>query len=226
MSGHSHPGEETLLRYAAGTLSAGPRLLVEIHLGVCPACRAAVRAFEALGGVLLDATAPLALSDHALADTLARIDAGIDASSALARHATRHAEARAAAAGPALPEGVRLPRPLAARRVGTLMPVAPGVRLAKVRLEEDPSANVLLFRIGPGRALPRHSHAGVEFTQVISGGFSDPFGHYGPGDLVEADGEVDHAPRVDPDGDCVCLAAFEGRLKFHGLLGVVMRPFL
>lgn len=107
-----------------------------------------------------------------------------------------------------------------------LIPVAPGVRVGRVEVPEDPSSTVLLLRIGPGRSIPDHTHTGNEFTQVISGAFRDASGRYGPGDLAEADGEVDHSPVVEEGAECVCIAAFEGRLRFHGLLGVALRPFI
>ncbi|MDI4664973.1 cupin domain-containing protein [Xanthobacter autotrophicus] len=235
MSVHSHPGDETLLRHAAGTLPAGPRLLVETHLQGCPACRITLRRFEAVGGALLEAAEPVALASDALARTLARLGpapttTGLRAGGARPDHLEAGfagvATARRGPEGLWLPDGVRLPRPLAARRIGALMPVAPGVRVGRVHVPEDAQSSVFLFQIGPGRAIPRHTHAGTEYTHVICGGFSDPSGHYGPGDLVEADADVDHSPRVDDEGTCVCLAAFEGRPRFHGLLGVVLRPFL
>ncbi|MFG1375792.1 cupin domain-containing protein [Xanthobacter autotrophicus] len=235
MSVHSHPGDETLLRFAAGTLPAGPALLVEIHLQGCPACRTAVRSFEAVGGALLDAVEPAALAGDAFARTLARLgpepmSGGLRGGGARRDHLEAGFSAAAAASrlpeGLVLPAGVRLPRPLASRRISALMPVAPGVRVGRVHVPEDGQSNVFLFQIGPGRAIPQHTHAGTEYTHVICGGFSDPSGHYGPGDIVEADGDVDHSPRVDDDGTCICLAAFEGRLRFRGLLGVVLRPFL
>ena len=235
MSVHSHPGDATLLRYAAGTLPAGPALLVEIHLQGCPHCRAAVRRFEAVGGALLDAAEPAALAADAFARTLARLGPA-PVSGGLTGGGARRDHLEAAFSGPAavprlpeglvLPEGVRLPRPLTSRRIGAMMPVAPGVRVGRVHVPEDGQSNVFLFQIGPGRAIPRHTHDGTEYTHVICGGFSDPSGHYGAGDLVEADGDVEHSPRVDDDGTCICLAAFEGRLRFRGLLGVVLRPFL
>lgn len=225
MSVSTHPGDETLLRYAAGTLPAGPRLLVNVHLAGCARCRSAVARFEAVGGALLEAVEPLALAPEAMERALSRLDPSPGF--------PRHGEAGPAVVPPrrlpdglVLPPGVVLPSAVASRRIGTLMPVAPGVRVGMVHLEEDPDAQVLLLRIGPGRAIPHHTHKGLEFTQVICGRFRDPSGHYGPGDLVEADGEVEHAPRVDDDGECICLAAFDGRIRFSGLLGMVTRPFL
>lgn len=240
MTVSSHPGDETLLRHAAGTLPAGPRLVVDIHLSGCPHCRAALRRFEAVGGVVLEEMAPGALLSGALApDALDLVLARLGAPDAPAPVAARAkppgsrfpgskppGSRRPLPAGLVLPPGVGLPVPLAARRIGPLRPVAPGVRIGRVHLEDDPSANVLLFRIGPGRSIPVHTHAGTEFTHVISGGFSDPLGHYGPGDLVEADGEVEHTPMADVDGECISVAAFDGRLRFRGLLGVALRPFI
>ena len=221
MSVASHPGDETLLRYAAGTLPAGPRLVVDVHLEGCPACRAMVRAFEAVGGRLLEEMAPAPLADRALERALS----AVSGAPAPARPSMGASPSRLPA-GLVLPPGVALPRPLAARRIGALVPVAPGVQVGRVHVPEDPDANVLLLRIGAGRAIPRHTHVGMEFTQVICGAFGDPLGHYGPGDLVEAGDDVDHSPEVDADAECVCVAAFEGRVRFHGLLGLVMRPFI
>lgn len=231
MSVSTHPGTETLLRYAAGTLPAGPRLLVDVHLDGCPECRAAVRRFTAVGGALLDASEPLALAPDALDRVLERLDGPPVRPNPALLH---HAEAAGAMPqkrhplpeGLKLPPGVVLPPAIASRRIGRMVPVSPGVRLGLVHLEEDPDAQVLLFRIAPGRAIPQHTHAGLEFTHVICGGFSDPNGHYGPGDLVECDADIDHSPRVDDDGECICLAAFDGRIRFRGLLGMVTRPFL
>lgn len=216
----THPSDETLLRYAAGTLPAGPKLLVDLHLAHCPDCRQLLRAFESVGGVLLDDMTGVPVAGDALARTLARIDAG-PAHTATARHRPHHP----LPASLSLPAGIVLPAPLAARRIGPLRPVAPGVRMARVHVDDDRDTSVLLFRIEPGRSIPEHTHEGLEYTHVICGGFSDPLGHYGPGDLVEADADVEHTPKVDDDGVCVCIAAFEGRLRFSGLLGVVLRPF-
>lgn len=220
MTAATHPSDETLLRHAAGTLPAGPKLLVHLHLAACPHCRERVAVFEAVGGALLEEIPPEPLAGDALARALSRIKAA-------------DAPAPAAAvprplpppSGLVLPQGIALPAPLAARRIGPLRPVAPGVRMGRVYVPEDPDTSVRIFRIEPGRSIPRHTHIGTEYTHVICGGFSDPLGHYGPGDLVEADAEVEHTPKVDDDGECVCIAAFEGRLRFSGLLGWVLRPF-
>src|SRR5438445_7129611 len=85
MTINHHPGAETLLRYAAGTLSAGPALVVGVHLETCAVCRARVADFEAIGGRLLEDTAPGHLAHehltpgHLAADALARALERLDA---------------------------------------------------------------------------------------------------------------------------------------------------
>lgn len=217
MSPHAHPSDETLLRYAAGTLPLGPRVVIAAHLAGCPACRAAVHGFEAVGGAFLEAQEPAsALAPDAFARVMARI--GRDEAPA---------PARAAFLPPSgLPEGFVLPAALAGCGFSPLRPIAPGVRMGRVTVPGDPKAQVMLMRIGPGRGIPDHTHGDLEFTQLLSGAYHDHRGRYHAGDLVEADGSVEHAPVVDADGECVCLVAVEGGLRFRGLLGVLLRPFV
>ncbi|HEY8977591.1 MAG TPA: zf-HC2 domain-containing protein, partial [Burkholderiaceae bacterium] len=57
-----HPDDALLLGHAGGGLATGPALLVEAHLEGCARCRQAVRAFERVGGELLQAEPPQALA--------------------------------------------------------------------------------------------------------------------------------------------------------------------
>ncbi|QRG06514.1 cupin domain-containing protein [Xanthobacter dioxanivorans] len=219
MSVSSHPSDETLLRHAAGTLPAGPKLVVDLHAAGCPRCREMIRDLEAVGGTLLEGMAEVPLASDAFARVMARADLPE------LRKPIVPPPALPVPRGLVLPGGIALPSQLAARRIGALRPVAPGVRMGKVHVPEDPGTRVLLFHIGPGRSIPEHTHDGLEYTHILCGSFSDQTGRYGPGDLVEADAQIAHTPRVDETGDCVCIAAFEGRLRFSGLLGVALRPF-
>ena len=74
--------------------------------------------------------------------------------------------------------------------------IAVGGRAGKVKAR--------LLRIRPGIKIPRHTHAGTELTLVLAGGFTDGAGHYLRGDLSFSDGEVDHSPVADEDGECIC----------------------
>jgi putative transcriptional regulator len=209
-----HPHEETLLAFAAGALTAGPRLVVATHVAGCPECRRLARGFEAVGGALLETTPPAKESPELLLRGLGRLEAASAPRGAIDSPL------------PARPPGLEdIPAPLRHYAIGPWRRVAPGFRISRVAIPEDRAANVILLRVGAGCPVPRHTHDGAEYTQVLSGAFSDSMGHYGPGDCVEADEGVDHQPIVDPDGECICLAAVEGRLRLHSFVARLIQPF-
>ncbi|SMH47263.1 ChrR family anti-sigma-E factor [Mesorhizobium australicum] len=206
-----HATDETLLRYAAGTLATGPRIVVEAHLSGCPVCRARVREFEALGGAVLEETEPSRLPANALANVLSRIDAG-EMSEPVRSDMPVHID------------GVRLPDSLRGCDIGRWRWIGPGMRMSRVGVPGDPDANLILLKVGPGRALPDHGHVGAEFTHIVSGSYTDRLGQFGPGDLAEVDEDIEHQPIVDPEEDCICLAAMEGRMRFNGFIGRLLQP--
>jgi putative transcriptional regulator len=209
-----HPSEETLARYAAGTLAAGPAIVLATHLEGCAACRSHVADFETVGGLFLAGMPPTPLAPQALAQTLARLDAG--------EVPPPHQPARAAH----LPAGIELPAALHGCDIGRWRWLAPGMRSSRIRLPDAPHAGIMLLRVGPTRKLPQHGHTGIELTQILSGSFSDRRGRYLPGDIMEADDAVHHQPIVDPDGECICLIAIEGKMRLRGLIARLMQPFV
>ncbi len=216
MSATHLPQDETLARFAAGTLEPATRLVVAAHLEAAPKARARLALFEATAGTILDTLTPTALADDALDRALALLDAPAPRATS-ARKPPRQA-AR-------LPAGVTLPRALADCTVGRWIWVGPGVRWSAIGIPGVAHANVGLVQVAPGRALPEHGHGGNEITYVISGAFSDASGRYGPGDVCEADPEVEHQPVADAREGCICIIAMEGALRFRGLLGTLLRPF-
>lgn len=152
-----HPSDDSLAHYAAGNLGAGPRLVLATHLSGCPQCRARVRSFEAVGGALIDSCAPADLP----ADGLERVFRLIDAPEPI----------RPVAPVALHPE---LPEPLRRYPVGRWRFVHPGFRWRRVTLPEAPDANVIMLRVGAGQKVPQHTHTGTEYTQVLTGAFSDP----------------------------------------------------
>lgn len=206
-----HATDETLMRYAAGTLEAGPSIVIEAHLAACARCRESVAAFEAVGGALLESEPPTVLSPSALADVLTRIDNEEEAPPAV-----EHPPAEIA--------GVRLPDALRGCAVGRWRWIGPGMRMSRVGVPHDPDANLILLRVGKGRALPEHGHDGTEFTLIVAGSYSDDTGRYGPGDLAEMGADVEHQPVVDSDEDCICLAAIDGSMRFNGFLARMLQP--
>jgi putative transcriptional regulator len=216
MTINHHPSDETLLRYAAGTLNAGPGLVVGVHLEKCDLCRARVADFESIGGHFLEEMAPQYLSADALARTLAQLDMMITPLS----HRQPIASPRRADLG------ITFPVSLPPCEIGPWRFLGPGFRWSKVIIPGNPEAKVMFLKGQPGLRLPRHTHTGTEFLQVVSGWLYDERGRYGPGDLDEADDEVDHQPIVDPQSECVCLTAVDGDLRLHGLLGRMVRPLV
>ena len=213
---HHHPADELLLSLAAGTLPTGIRLVTEIHLELCAACRERVAMLRAVGGALIEEEAAAPMRDDALAQAFARIDA-MDAIEAAAG-ANGAAIPRKVPAPPPLPTGAVWPRALADCSATRWRWIGPGMRWSKVSVPGAPQANVFLLRIGPGKYLPPHTHRGTELTQVIYGRFHDGRALFGPGDFDLADGEVHHQPVVQEGSECICVAAVDGRLHFDGFI--------
>lgn len=214
MTIHHHPGDETLLRLAAGMLGAGPALVVSVHLEGCALCRAHVSEFEVVGGALLEDMPPAALAVDLFGRTIERLE---EISSA-------QQEAPVRGKQPAL--GMEYPHAMRHCEVGPWRWLAPGFQRRKIRIAGCPDAKVMLLKGRAGLHLPAHGHVGVEFMQILSGSLSDERGQYFPGDLDEAGEEVDHQPVVGTQSECICLAALEGSARLHGLLGRLLSPLV
>lgn len=208
-----HAKDKTLMRFAAGTLAAGPAIVVEAHLASCLVCRTRVGEYEALGGALLETAESTPLSATALNDVLAMLDEEEGVSPV--------------AIAPLVPveiEGVPLPEALRGCDIGHWRWIGPGMKMSRVGVPQDPDANLILLKVAPGRALPDHGHVGTELTYIVSGSFSDRFGTFRPGDLAEMDEDAEHQPVVDKDGYCICLAAMEGKMRFKNVIGRMLQP--
>ncbi len=215
MSIHHHPDDATLTAYAAGTLSEALSVTVATHVAICPRCRARVRTAEAVGGTLLREAEPVAIGADALARAMARIESSAGAPIDVIER-------------PAVADK-RLPAPLA-RRLGTSLDdirwrwIAPGVRSHDIAVSPD-SGSLFLLRIAPGKTMPEHGHGGAELTMILDGSYSDVTGRYGPGDVADLDEEIEHAPKVDSDIDCICLIATEAPTRFKGVIGRLLQPY-
>ena len=214
MTIHHHPSDETLLRLAAGTLGAGPTLVVSVHLEGCKVCRERLSCFEAVGGVILEEMPPAPLAADLFGRTMERLEG------TPSRPVTEYVPREQ----PAL--GIKLPQAMRDCEVGPWRWLGPGFHWSKVKIAGSPEAKVMLLKGRAGLHLPAHGHTGLEFMQVLSGSLSDERGRYFPGDLDEADDEVDHRPVVGEESDCICLAALEGDTRLHGVLGRLLRPFV
>jgi putative transcriptional regulator len=214
-----HPPDDTVLRYANGTLPEAPAIVVATHLSFCPACRHRMESYEMLGGSLIDDVAPAKLSADALSATLAKLDA---ATNGVGKGVTR---APVRLQQPDLPAGMEWPQTLRHYDIPRWRFVLPGVKWTALSLAGPEAGQLLLVRGAPGAKLPSHGHDGTEYTCVLTGSFSDSSGVYTAGDLIEATEDHDHQPIVGADAECVCAIAIDGHLRLHGLARL-LQPFL
>jgi putative transcriptional regulator len=217
MSTH-HPSVELLFDYATGALPEGASLAIATHASLCRQCRDLVHDIEGIGGTLFENTEPEAIAEGALDLALARIEEGRDVLPSAARSAFDAETVRL------VPEPLRRYLPaslndLKWRKVGGMF--------EEVRLAVSPKAlKVALMRLKPGSLMPRHGHKGFEYTLVLAGGYRDNGKQFGPGDFDAKDSSQHHQPRVDDDGECLCLAVLDAPVKLSGTLGRLVNPFL
>lgn len=215
MTANHHPSDQTLLRYAAGNLPAGPALVVAAHLSGCPACQRKVAGFEVIGGQLLAQIEPERLSPGALGRALEKLELDERKTTALAGRPSHMSV-----------DGILLPDVLSDCGVGPWRTVGPGVKLSRITIPHAPEANVILLKVKANKHMPAHGHSDLEVTQVLTGSFSDGGNRYVAGDFVEGDDETDHSPIIGSERECISLAAIEGRIHFRGFIGKLLQPFV
>lgn len=209
-----HLSDDLLMAYAAGQLPEAFNLVVATHVSLCDECRAALGAFEAVGGALMEDVGEVAVGDAALEGTLAKIvEAG-----------RRPIVTQTPTSADAV-----FPSPLQDYVGGDIdavqwRNVAGGVKQAVLETSRD--ATVRLLSIPGGSAMPDHGHRGTELTLVLQGAFSDEDGRFARGDVEVADEDVEHTPVAEPGSACICLAATDAPLKFRKLLPRIAQPFI
>ena len=214
----SSSGEDLLLDYASGALAEPVSVLVATMLALRPDLRRTVSEMEAVGGYLLDEIEPTDLSDDAFDSVLAVIDADDVPSIAANDDANNdhHSAAFDEATMSAVPEPLRsyLGKSLSGlswRKLG------PGIEEHRVPMT-DTRFEMSVFRFGPGRTVPTHTHEGSELTLVLDGAFNDVTGRYERGDLAVNDEENHHAPVADALNGCLCLSVTGGPMRFSNPL--------
>lgn len=207
MTGITHHIPEALIRaHATGNLPHAFGVVVAAHLSMCDACRALSEAEEAVGGVLLDRLLPADLAPGALDRLMAALEAPDPFPPAPRRSGIYPAPVAAALGGEA-------PR---WRALGG------GIR--QQILSADRAGSLRLLSIPPGAAVPEHGHRGLELTLVLQGSFADSGGRFGVGDVEVASDAVDHQPVAGEGATCICLAATDAPLRFHGLIPRLLQP--
>jgi|TARA_B100000768_G_scaffold37142_1_gene35835 putative transcriptional regulator len=204
-----HLTDQLLMGYSSGNLPEAFNLVVATHLSMCDECRAALDAYDAVGGSLLDTDETSEMDSSSLAATMKLI-----------------------AAKPAVKKSTpksSLPGPLANYIGGDLesvkwRPVGMGVRQAILKTSKKASARLLY--IPAGSAIPDHGHKGTELTLVIKGAFSDKTARFSAGDVEVANEDIEHTPVAEIGEDCICLSATDAPLRFNSLVPRIVQPFL
>ena len=211
-----HPPFDLVVDYASGSLPEPIALAVACHAEMCRKCRDRIRELESVGGALLDAIEPVAISNRELEAAMARLD-DLDMEEAVVATAPKDAPTRLPAALRRLigEAWERLPW----RKVGGLF------QEARLPLGAE-GYKVSLMRLKPGARMPRHTHHGAEYTLVLSGGYTDGGRAFLPGDFAAKDPSDEHKPVVDEDEECLCLVVQDAPVKLTGPLGRFVNPFL
>jgi len=200
-----------LADYAAGHLNPALHSLVASHLEMKPDNRSFVSTLEAAHARALDDEAPVALPnrqallDHVFSFGDRQVPVKLKRKNALLPDALHSFVGREL-------EDVKW------------RSVLPGLKEFRIS-DKDAETEASLLWIRSGRRMPAHTHDGSEVTLVLKGGFSDLMGHYGRGDIAIADGDVDHRPRADDDGDCICFAVTDAPVRLTGFLGRFLQRF-
>ena len=202
-----HIPDAMLAAYAAGNLQHAFAVVVASHVSLCPQCRVAFDAHQAVGGVVLESTASVAISSSLKSDILSQLDAPYTSAPFYERSG--------AFPGPVM-EALKGKPP----RWKTL-----GMGVRQNILSTDNKGSVRLLFIPPGQAVPEHSHGGLELTLVLQGSFSDEAGQFGVGDVEIGDEDLEHIPVADAGDPCICLAATDAPLRFNSLMLRLLQPF-
>ena len=209
---------EIYAAYASGTLDPALSLLLGTQRSLRGDTDTALALGDILSGALLEREEPAQMANNALQSALSAIDA--------LETGQNIVNSPAGLASNALDEILALPEPLrgfaidAAGKAGWKR-TAPGIQ--RLTLDVGSDVETEIYRIEPGTAVPRHSHEGSEFTLVVSGGFTDETGNFGPGDLSVKGPEDTHQPIADQGEICFTLAVRDGGLKFTGIMGLIQK---
>ena len=197
-----HPEGEYLLDYATGAAPQSVSLLIATHLALCPECRRAVRAFEAVVGERIEEK-PLEPAPD------------IDPKKLPAQDVTGEPSRRPRGAVSVFPEPLRSiaggdPNELMWRRtlIGTHEIILPNKDGHELKLVQLPHRSLLM---------PAHTHGGSELMLVLQGAFKDQTGRYGRGDVSNGDPSLVHRPIAVGWSRCICLTVVDAPLQPVGL---------
>ena len=233
--------DDLLLSHAAGRLPDPLAMLVASHLELAPQSLVAHAGYEALGGAFLEEIDEPACGDPLWQAMAQRLDAaihdGAHDEAPNAEHAPEHAQedvqednGEAKLRLPDLDEDRDLPLALRQAMGCRLLELSwrhlGRVSMAGLALPCEFDLTTRFLRVDAGASVPRHTHEGLEITLVLRGAFVDGTGYHDRGEVVIADGSIDHRPTATPERECLCLAVMAGGVRMTGLVGRLFNPLL
>ncbi len=201
-----HIPDPMMAAYASGTLSHAFSLVVATQVSMSSEARVTLQAHEAVGGIVLEDSSSVAVSDGMKSNLLSMLDDSMPEEPVYARNGVYPAPVMEVLKG-------REPR---------WKPLGMGVK--QDILAEDEFGSVRLLYIPPEQAVPDHGHNGLELTLVLQDSFSDETGRFGVGDVEVADETLEHTPIAGAGEPCICLAATDARLKFNAFMPRLLQP--
>jgi putative transcriptional regulator len=100
-----------------------------------------------------------------------------------------------------------------------------GVETSPISLGNT-SKRAFMLKVPEGRAVPEHTHEGIELVLVLAGSYQDEIGNFGRGDLAISDSSVRHKPVADRGADCICLVVTDAPVRLTGMLGKILNLFV
>lgn len=224
-----HLSDVTLQDYAAGALDNTMEVVIACHLTLCPACRRRSNLADGLGGVVLSNGASTAPRISAL-ELLAKEPEYLE--SQQQQNVEKHDDEQSQYNHqPESHFATDVPRPL-----GRLLPtqldsldwkrIAPGIKQFNLSSKSRREGAFKLLHLDPGVVLSEHTHQDRELTLVLRGSYQDEIGRFKKGDIADLDDHVVHQPVVDTDEPCIALIATLSPVRFSGMLGRLLQPFV
>lgn len=210
-----HLTDETLQDYAAGVLNAPMETLIACHLTLCPDCRHRSTVADAIGGQSLSDELETSMTVSA-EDILA-----MDKTSA--PFEIKHPAPITNNMGVPNPLARLLPAP-----IGELpwKSFGPGLKQYNLGSQPRKEGAFKLLSLAPGSRMSKHTHQHRELTFIVSGSYSDEMGQFKAGDIADLSADHHHQPHVDSEQPCICLIATDAPVKFDGLFGKIVQPFV
>jgi len=210
-----HLTDETLQDYSAGLLNGPMETLIACHLTLCPHCRQRSELADVIGGLSLNDEA--SVSVNASAEDVLALDKTITANDQVAQTPVA--------------SGIGVPNPLARLLPGPLHELpwksfGPGLKQYNLGTQPRKEGAFKLLSLDPGSRMSKHSHRHRELTFIVSGSYSDVLGQFKAGDIADLSADHHHAPHVDSDVPCISLIATDAPVKFEGLFGKIVQPFV